>query len=177
VAFQLKKLKQSLKVRGDTKFIPQKAKMLFNELEETGNSNAMEFTGEVDFYATCTSYIEMWEGNFEEVESFSWVNQNDVKLPEVHTAAELVNIKVGQSSINIDQLLDEVCWLRRFIIQQTRDWERETISCEGNWIRTFKHFSEESIPLPNLMKAAEFVCSLRGTSALVEHVFSFLNKV
>lgn len=43
----------------------------------------------------CVSYIEMWERNFKEVESFSWISQNDVKWPEVETAAELVKIKMG----------------------------------------------------------------------------------
>jgi hypothetical protein len=48
----------------------------------------------------------MWEGNFQEAESFSWVNQNYVKWPEVETTAELANIKMGQSPINTDQLFD-----------------------------------------------------------------------
>jgi hypothetical protein len=41
---------------------------LFKEQEETGDIKSREFTGEVvTFYATCISYIEMWEGNFKEV--------------------------------------------------------------------------------------------------------------
>jgi hypothetical protein len=34
------------------------------------------------------------------------VNENDVKWPEVETAAELVNIKMGQSPINTGKLFD-----------------------------------------------------------------------
>jgi hypothetical protein len=95
VACELKKLKHRLEEDRGDKFIPQKDKMLFRELEETGNINAREFTGDgVAFYTTCVSYAEMWEGNFQEAESFSWVNQNNVKWPEVETTAELVNIKM-----------------------------------------------------------------------------------
>jgi hypothetical protein len=57
---------------GVNKFIPQKAKKLFKELEETGNINIRVFT------ATHISYNEMWEGKFLEAHSFRWVNQNDV---------------------------------------------------------------------------------------------------
>lgn len=69
---KLKKLKQSLEDGGVNKFIPQKAKKLFKELEETGNINIRVFT------ATHISYNEMWEGKFLEAHSFRWVNQNDV---------------------------------------------------------------------------------------------------
>lgn len=46
--------------------------MLFTELEETGNIRIREFTGTVvALYATCVSYIQMWEGNISEAEFFS----------------------------------------------------------------------------------------------------------
>jgi hypothetical protein len=80
----------------------------------------------VTFHATCISYIEMWEGNFQEVEQFSWINQNYMKWTEVETTAELVNIKMGQFPINIDHLFDEVCWVERFFTQQAGNWEKYT---------------------------------------------------
>jgi hypothetical protein len=47
----------------------------------------------------------MWEGNFKQAKPFSCTaNQNYVKWPKVGTTAELVNIELGQSPINIDQL-------------------------------------------------------------------------
>jgi hypothetical protein len=107
VACKLKKLKQSLEERGNNKFIPQEAKMLFRELEETGNINTRVHR-RTCFYAKCISYTEMWEGNFQEAESFSCANPNYVKWPKVETTAELVNIKMGQSPVNIDQIFDKL---------------------------------------------------------------------
>jgi hypothetical protein len=43
----------------------------------------------------------MWEGNFQEDESFCWINPNDVKWPEVEATIELVSSKMGQYTITI----------------------------------------------------------------------------
>jgi hypothetical protein len=67
----------------------------------------------------------VWEGNFQELESFSFMNQNDMKWLQVETAVELTNVKMGQAPNNIDQLFDEVHWLRRFITRQDGSLEGE----------------------------------------------------
>jgi len=49
-------VKLSLEDRKHSRFIPQKPKLLFRELEEIGNIKAGEYAGEViSFYATCDS--------------------------------------------------------------------------------------------------------------------------
>jgi hypothetical protein len=101
------------------------------------------------------------------VEYFSWINQNDIKRPEVKTTAGLVIINVGLSPINTDQFFEEAFWVRRFIIYQAGNWENETISCEGNWVRVFKHFNEQKdIPLLNLVEVTEFVFPSLGQQHL-----------
>jgi hypothetical protein len=59
----------------------------------------------------------------------------------------------------------------------SRDWEKENISFEEKWVRILKHFDEQNILLPNVVKVTEFAFSLHGTSALVESVFPFMNSV
>ena len=49
----------------------------------------------VTFYSRCIEYIKMCEGNFREVETFSWINENVIKWPAVEKTAELVNTKVA----------------------------------------------------------------------------------
>jgi hypothetical protein len=48
--------------------------------------------------------------------------------------------------------------LMRFITWQAANWKKETISCEENWVTTFKHLNEQNIPLPNLVTVT--VCLL-----------------
>jgi hypothetical protein len=48
--------------------------------------------------------------------------------------------------------------LMRFITWQATNWKKETISCEENWVTTFKHLNEQNIPLPNLVTVT--VCLL-----------------
>jgi hypothetical protein len=101
----------------------------------------------------------MWDDNFQEAEPFSWINTNDVKWLEVETTAELMNIKTGQSVINVYQLFDYICWVRQLITQKAGNWEKDTISCEEEWVQIFKHFNEQNIPLPNIVKVTVFVFS------------------
>ena len=92
VACELKHLKQSLADRKKNHFMPERAKALFRVLGEEGSINVAIFKKEmVAFYSRCIEYIELWEANFQEVESFSWINQNEMKWPEVEKTAELVN--------------------------------------------------------------------------------------
>jgi hypothetical protein len=45
------------------------------EQEEIGNVNAREFTTEfATLNAACINYVEMWEENFQETESFNEIN-------------------------------------------------------------------------------------------------------
>jgi hypothetical protein len=81
--------------------------MWFKEISETRNITA-EITGVlVDLYATYITYTEMCRWNFEVTASFSWLNHNDGKWPEVQTTAEWVSIKMRWSAINTDYLFDE----------------------------------------------------------------------
>jgi len=81
--------------------------MWSKEISETRNITA-EITGVVvDLYATYITYTEMCRWNFEVTASFSWLNHNDGKLPEVQTTAEWVSIKMRWSAINTDCLFDE----------------------------------------------------------------------
>jgi hypothetical protein len=43
--------------------------------------------------------------DFLKAEAFSWINQKDVKLPEVEITTELLNNKMGQSTNNISYWL------------------------------------------------------------------------
>jgi len=80
--------------------------MWFKEISETRNITA-EITGVVvDLYATYITYTEMCRWNFEVTASFSWLNHNDGKLPEVQTTAEWVSIKMRWSAIDTDCLFE-----------------------------------------------------------------------
>jgi hypothetical protein len=73
MVWDLKVLKQSLEDRRNN--YPHKAKLSLKEPEDTRDIKASKITKEaVAFCATCISYNEMWEGNFQKVESFSWTN-------------------------------------------------------------------------------------------------------
>ena len=180
VACELQNLKQSLSDRKENQFIPERAKIIFRELEENGSIDVPVFKKEIlAFYSRCIEYIELWEGNFREVESFSWINQNEIKWPEVEKTAQLVNTKVGQSQckINIDELFDEVSYVRRFVSQQAVNSKPGICLLEEKWIGIFKHFNEQNIPVHNFLKVAQFVFSLPGTSAPVERVFSIMKNM
>lgn len=68
-----------------------------------------------------------------------------MKWSDIETAAEFVNINIGESPINTDRLLDEVCWEGRFIAQQAGNWEKD-YRREEKCVRVFKHFNQQNIP-------------------------------
>lgn len=70
----------------------------------------------------------------------SRIHQSHKKWPEVETRAEFVTNKMRESPFNTNHLLDEVCWTRRFIIQQPGCWEKHIVGCEETSVRLFKHF-------------------------------------
>jgi hypothetical protein len=78
--------------------------MWFKEISETRNISAEITEVVVDLYATYITYTEMCRWNFA---SFSWLNHNDGKLPEVQTTAEWVSIKMRWSATNTNCLFDE----------------------------------------------------------------------
>ena len=65
----------------------------------------------------------------------------------VEIAAEL-----GQAPINIYDAFDGLSLACRFIIQQTRRWQKETISCVVKWVRIFRHVIEQNKHLASLVK-------------------------
>lgn len=68
-------------------------------------------------------------------------------MTRVEIAAEL-----GQAAINIYDAFDELSLAWRFIIQQDRGWEKETISCEVKWVRIFRRVIEQNKHLAGLVK-------------------------
>jgi hypothetical protein len=68
-------------------------------------------------------------------QTFSWISQNYVKWPAA-THAELVNMRVEQSQIDIHQLFDgDILWHGHSLLKNVR--KRERISIGGKWISKF----------------------------------------
>jgi hypothetical protein len=57
-----------------------------------------------------------------------------------------------QTPINIYDAFDELSLGWRFIIQQAKGWEKETMSCEVMWVRIFRRVIEQNKHLAILVK-------------------------
>lgn len=183
VAHLLQLLKENLKERKESNFVPQGAKCLLKSFQGKDNVDCNRIASDFnEFYSRCISYLDLWEDSFGEARDFVWINENIISWENVERTAELINKNLGKPKVNTDELFDEVVLAKKFWASKVGDWEREEKendrkkSSEEKWMELLSSFKQQNIAMSNLGMVVEYVFCLPGTSAPVERVFSMMNS-
>lgn len=183
VAHLLQLLKENLKERKESNFVPQGAKCLLKSFQGKDNVDCNRIASDFSaFYSRCISYLDLWEDSFGEARDFVWINENNISWENVERTAELINKNLGKPKVNTDELFDEVVLAKKFWASKSNDWEREEKendrkkSSEEKWMELLSSFKQQNIAMSNLGMVVEYVFCLPGTSAPVERVFSMMNS-
>ena len=182
IILELRRLKTNLQERMDSKLVPQGAKQLLRKFDGSQDIEATFMTEVTAFYRRCISYIQLWENSFGGAEIFAWVGlHHELKWDEVERSAETINEIHGsddRQKNNIDDLFDELSLAKTFFGSKDEEWSSTTTQIEyvDKWVQLFKHFQEQHVDVPNLVKMIQYVLCLPGTSAPLR-VFSIMKHI
>lgn len=176
----LNQLRTKVQDRLQQAFLPLSVRSRITSLEEQGEVRRGS-VAEVakKFYQTCTSYLERWCSQFDEISNLSWSCLESAPLwDDVQRSEQLITSQFNHVAIDDNTLFDEVCNVSRYVTaEKLEEWKSLKKPVGERWMDVLQHFEANDVPCNNIKAIVEYSMCLPGTNAPVERVFSLMNKM
>jgi hypothetical protein len=150
-------------------------KQLLDELDPNKKSELEEQFKELNSFTH--TYLHSWCEHLFVFERFSWalILESPGSLSEISDCINYLQEK-GIEFKNEETLAFEYARVKTFIEQNLAGWKKRNLKTVQRWVELFTWHHQRSIELPTFELLISFIFSISASNAVVERVFSFINR-